>query len=118
MLSSILRKARSLIATQGWTQRTCARNAAGEPCGYVEPGATLCSFGAVEASMYHHGLNRGYVDPIEDKIHGILNATCERLHGVMSYIHWQDRPERTVEEVLALFDAAIVEADAQEAQPK
>jgi hypothetical protein len=114
MLSSILRKARSLIATQGWTQRACARRASGELCGYSEPDAMLCSYGAVAASMRAHGLYLG-IDPIEEKVNDLLNAQTELLHGARSYVAWQDRPERTVEEVLALFDAAIAEADAQEA---
>lgn len=102
--AEILKGARAKIE-QGWCQGYYARDAVGRDVSYNSPSAcSYCLSGALWASATAAGLDVHAVDRCFDLLR----------HGVseLNPMIWQDKPERTKEEVLARFDQAIVKAEA------
>lgn len=98
-----LEAARALLA-RGWTQNVCARNEKGEGVGSRAPEAVCwCALGAINAvtsSSFEGAAVRAAV------YQAILDSVRSR-HPFLDLSGWNDRPNRTQEEVLELFDAAI-----------
>lgn len=90
-----LKAARALIE-KGWTQKWFARDAAGDVCNSSSPNAVCwCVIGACHAT--------GIPD---DTI-----AYMARTQKIAYLPRWNDAPDRTQAEVLALFDKAIALAE-------
>lgn len=99
----VLREARRLIAEVGWTQGTFARNAGGADVSPRSPQATcFCAAGAIIRA--NDGCDMGFSSP---GISAVEHVIDERWIDA-----WNDREERTRDEVLAAFDRAIQLAEA------
>lgn len=99
----ILRAARELIATpERWTQGAGSRDADGVARNFNEPSVTCrCLYMAVSiaAGNYHQGqLDAFWALGFREQSH---------------VVGWNDAPERTHAEVMALFDAAIQAEEAK-----
>lgn len=94
----VLVKARELLAEPGrWTQETAARDAAGLPVGATSDAAVCwCLIGALDA--------------VRDGTTAL--AQLRRTLGCSSVSAWNDAPERTHADVLALLDRAIAKEEA------
>lgn len=99
--AEILRKARELIETKGWTQGAYARSAKGEPVDWYNKRA--CQFCLNGALNYAEGLAFVSYDGRE---------LIREAVGQPNTIKWNDEPTRTKAEVLAVFDRAIALAEA------
>jgi hypothetical protein len=99
-IKDALFKVRSKIE-QGWTRKTFARNFEGMPVSLCSSDA--CEFCLVGAIFKVTALSKfGLLSDVM----GAVGAACG--HG--SLIIWNDSPNRTKEEVLAVVDKAIVNA--------
>lgn len=111
-----LSHARNLISTKGWTKGTFARNAEGKGVSEINPTATcFCMLGAINNYVFnkHDQLRetapdgeyemqlQALWDANEAAMAALRTTTCDNIPT------FNDAPERTVEEVLAAFDAAI-----------
>lgn len=82
-----------------WTPGTLARNAHGAPVQPDGPDAAAWSIGgAVQALRLGSWKSSCIMEAIA--------STLELLHGASSVMVWEDRPERTEADVLALIAAA------------
>ena len=91
----ILKGARGRIE-QGWCQKASARDAQGtRVLAMCSSAVKWCAIGAIDAEMQHED---GYHNPI---------STIARVAGTDNVAQWNDSPDRTQEEVLAVFDKAI-----------
>lgn len=96
--------ARGLLE-KGWTQRDFARDASGCSCGIASDGAArFCMIGAINRAWYDRTgntvpHNEGVV------ISGYFYRAEPSLLGSIAY--WNDRPGRTLSEVLAVMDKLI-----------
>lgn len=87
---ALLMAARETLVVHGWTQ------------GAYRKGNAFCAVGALAFNDYSAS-----GDTVE-KAKGILAKTLMVREGwALSVSSWNDTPERTKEEVLALFDEAI-----------
>jgi len=94
-----LKEARALIAN-GWTQGCPARDANGTDVNSLDPSAvSFCIYGA----CYRASQSRS--DDVYRLTGSVLQKLCTGAPSV-----WNDAPERTQSEVLALFDRAIERA--------
>lgn len=94
-----LREGRALIATKGWTQGQFARDDRGAPVGPASPRATcFCGLGAILAVR---AKTLADLDA-QAAAHEALRRTAGR-----DFALFNDAPGRTVDDVLAKFDAAI-----------
>lgn len=93
--AEILKKARALLAKRGgWIQNVFARTAKGKEVPYDNrAAASFCAWGATARASGE------YNNP------GII--ALERVARIKHLPVWQDKPERTKREILALFDRAI-----------
>lgn len=107
-----LKETRAKLA-QGWTQREFARKD-GEPTGASALDSDCwCVVGALGHVALLHG---DYFMPAKFEarsalVEAIGSAEFERWS--YSLPHWNDAPERTQEDVLALFDKAIAAEEAK-----
>jgi hypothetical protein len=103
--AEILREARAKIE-KGWCQGYYARDKDGNQTSYDNPNAeAFCSSGAVwsfcsDTVSAHQCSYAG----------SFLSEALDDPR--ITFVHWQDQPGRTKEEVLALFDKAIALAEA------
>jgi hypothetical protein len=87
--------ARAILA-QGWTQREYALSSDGTPCGLRSAEATqFCIVGALERII-----------PYGESITHARALLCNHLE-VESLVGWNDAPDRTQADVLALFDRIL-----------
>lgn len=95
-----LRRARGYIGTpERWTQRFFARDKHGNfTYPYKDDAVCFCALGAVNVENLPKG--------VTNAMHGALYAVLAKLE-VDSIAEYNDDPERTHKEILALFDAAI-----------
>lgn len=99
----ILEAAKALIETRGWTQGTYGRDESGAsvPTSELADRATcFCGWGAVNAAVRHDGRS-GW----PSQLWAALRALDLSANG--HFPDFNDAPGRTVQEVLAVFDAAI-----------
>jgi hypothetical protein len=84
-----IRKAANLIETRGWTQHVMARDAAGKPTArFNDPlAASYCTLGAINA--VGGGIEEVWL--------------LERETGIRDIPNWNDDPERTKEDVVAVL---------------
>lgn len=105
-LSQDLRAARALLVERGWTQGCLGRDSGGEPIlytGYLKDlAATLCIGGACAVAA-----------PLceEDDRYYFATQALREASGAEALANWNDEPNRTLDEVLAVFDAAIAKAE-------
>jgi hypothetical protein len=99
--ADVLKEARDLIAKDGgWTQRQYARGADGTYADFYNKKAVcFCTLGA----LYRVGLSEPKA--LNDAEHLLLKSA-----QVENIVVWNDAPERTQAEVVALFDAALSKA--------
>ncbi len=109
--------ARELVE-RGWTQRADARCVDGtivHPCD--ERAASWSLLGALVAALEHVAASDG-----EHAAVGQLARTCRRLADIVdtdSLVQWNDAPERSRADVLAVLDRALAgQADGGEPAPE
>jgi hypothetical protein len=100
---SVLERARALVAN-GWSKETSARNENGFKVRWESPEAVqFCAGGA---------LSRALMDETKtwsQKLIGSLMSSLLKKLPPGSIANWNDKPERTKDEVLSLFDTLIAE---------
>lgn len=98
---SKLKSARDLISQKGaWIQGTFARDKNGFDCEGIDPTAVcFCAMGAIDRAVGETNSFFNFAWPL---YRALDNAG---FHNGIS--EWNDAPERTQEEVVALFDKAI-----------
>lgn len=108
----VLRAAKAFVE-QGWTQGVSARDAKGYPVGATYDGATqFCVVGALERATMGDPL--GYRRACDAKMYMRI-ALEERTHiDSPSVSNYNDKANRTKEEILSLFDEAILIAEKEE----
>lgn len=85
---------------RGWTQGMFAANEAGQPCHTGLGGATAwCASGAVQTASLHEW--RAALDALERHV----PAGASNQGDVLVY--YNDAPERTQADIIALFERAI-----------
>ena len=97
---SDLIEARRLIAEVGWVQGGLSRNLKGELISPWDPAARcFCIAGAImrAVDMTNYEVNNRYLDCIS-KMHAVLKLPIPK---------WNDRADRTREEVVKAFDQVI-----------
>ncbi len=95
-----LKRAKALIE-RGWTQHTRARDAAGDPTHADSADAVMfCVDGACVRVAFETGID-GWA--IADRLETALGKRGFNA----SIARWNDRPDRTKEEVLALMEEVI-----------
>ena len=106
----VLRDAKTLLETKGWTQGTCARNAREEPVDLVDPDASC--FCAIGALWFVDGMDSPAAHAAEM---ALLRVTFHQkvLEQVRVGPHFNDPEGRTLPEVLAKFDEAIAAEEAK-----
>lgn len=98
-----LKRAKELIE-RGWTQNTRARDAEGDPTHADSADAVMfCVEGACVRAAFETGID-GWA--IEDRLETALGKRGFNA----SIARWNDRPDRTKEEVLTLMEEAIHDA--------
>ncbi len=105
----ILRGARALLASgpYAWTQHVTARDADRLRVPHDSPRAASWDIrGALKQAA---GLRSEDFMPWDDELD--VEVGLARLAGVDDLCAWNDRPERTVDEVLALMDRGIAELE-------
>lgn len=103
----VLRDAKALLETKGWTQRSWARNADGTGISAKSTEATCyCGLGAVAAASSEE-LQLLFGSPV--------TAALDRAAGGL-FERFNDSPGRTLPEVLAKFDEAIATEEAKLAE--
>lgn len=108
----VLLAARALIE-QGWTQGCAARESKGYPVSSTYGGATqFCAAGALERAVGESG--DGFKRAVEAQTH--LRTALEARTGKVypSVSEYNDKSNRTKEEILSLFDEAILIAEKEE----
>lgn len=108
-VSSILIAAKAVLEG-GWCQHACARDEAGIPVGTTDLAArTFCVMGALLTLRLPHK---------EESLAIVrLHATARKLDSAYtSAALYNDTPERTHADVLNLYDVAIADAVAEEAE--
>lgn len=78
---------------KGWTQGAFARKADGSPTYSLDPEAVCwCAFGALNMAYPDHG----YV--------GVFTELKTAIGGEQLVAYWNDDPNRTQQEVIAMFE--------------
>jgi len=100
-----LHKAKEAIKILGWGQNTYLNEDSGKVCALGALRAV--SFGVYKNSHYHHKLNvyPSEWGPIYRAEEILSNAMAD--YGYSNMAEWNDKVERTVEDVLQLYDNAI-----------
>ncbi len=106
-VKAVLVSAKELIK-KGWTQGSGARDAQMHPCNDTHENAVCyCALGALNRAEHEAGkatFNRYEI------AYGLLNNEVRKRTKQGSILAYNDASERTVEDVLSLFDAAIMKA--------
>lgn len=103
----VLKKARKLIETKGWTQVVEARDEDGNAIDYRDERAIcFCALGALWRAA----------DGFESDLAVDARATLASCVHTDHIIDWNDRKRRTKEDVLAAFDRAIKKAEKEAKQ--
>ena len=114
----LLKTARDHIA-KGWCQRAFARTAEGIGVRSHNPNAcSFCTLGAIYAVVDVLPVSIRYYDlcALSDAVTNALNVAIKKsgtkgipysTQNSESIARWNDYPERTKEEVLAVYDSAI-----------
>jgi len=93
----ILKGAKALLETKGWTQGAYARGKSGRVVKQPRNAVCFCGIGAISVAA---GGNT------DDDLGYDAYKALERIVG-SGFPHYNDAPGRTKEEVLAVFDKAI-----------
>jgi hypothetical protein len=103
-VADLLRDAKAKIAgPEAWTQGVLARDTAGVAVDPTNPDACRwCAEGAVVAAT-----GQQTFEEASDRCLAYLRASC----GEAALFAWNDAPERSHEEVLEVFDFAILTAE-------
>jgi len=101
--SDLLRAAKALISKpEAWTQHYFARDESRKVVSAYSPEAVcFCGYGALKRVMH------GSTDDLVETSFYLNHA----VRTQKSYGHWQDKPQRTHDEVMAVFDQAITQAE-------
>lgn len=109
--ADVLRRGRDLLREKGWTQKA-----------YKNDSGCMCSLGACyvaagvpvsEEQTHAHTAEEVSAEDRADEAQHFLYRAIREIGGLYGVIDWNDRPERTVEEVYAAFDKAIEIAEGQ-----
>lgn len=85
-------KPSELLRQKGWCQEHAAIDRDGRPVNVQNSSAVaFCAWGAITAC-------KGHCDPDQD------DAICELYSDLGSVVVWNDKPERTAEEVIAKLE--------------
>lgn len=112
--AELLRTARGYIA-QGWTQHNVARDAQGDPVTVDSPRAkSWCMLGSVMLAMRNTdwGETNDWRKRVHNRLVDAMLTADPSATGCTSLAQYNDEPGRTVDEVLAVFDTAIQQAEA------
>lgn len=103
---TILLKARDAVM-RGWTQRTLARDAIGDSVKSQDPRAVgFCAIGA----LWHATNDERLVIYAANVLRDALTEPRD-----ITLVMWNDNPLRTQEEVVALYDKALLQYQPKEA---
>lgn len=97
---AVLLRAAELIATKGWTQRADARTADGETCKPLDPAAVAFCLGGAITAAQPEPVSKDW--PAE----AAARSAVLPFFGGSSRIRWNDAPERTQAEVVAVLRRA------------
>jgi YD repeat-containing protein len=107
-----------LLADNGWTQHGYARNAEGTIVGITDPSATqFCLVGALMRACDINEVESSLALPVAtmkliQKEIGYHMEYWENLHSSYVLTNFNDRPGRTVREVIAVIKKAAEKAKA------
>lgn len=105
---TVLKRAKKLIETKGWTQRVAARDKDGnEADPQSRKASCFCAMGAVERAALGTK-DTVYTTAFYHAEEALGLAVPAQYHG--SIPDYNDAPRRTKAQVLALFDRAIAKA--------
>lgn len=109
----ILRAAKNLLETKGWTQGSFARNEQGNTCFMNDSEAScFCSRGAIyKVSSEFLERNSPIVFDAERALRRAMESNSPASSGTCGIVIYNDAPERTKEEVLLKFAEAIAEEE-------
>ena len=101
----VLRDARAKIATpEQWSRKSYARDAEGEKISHImEDACKFCAYGAVYSTWWRYNFNRRLCN---EAMYEALNVLAKHTPGGC-VIPFNDHPDTSHEDVLAVFDAAI-----------
>lgn len=103
----ILKGAKALLVTKGWTQGDMARDAEGDPVHiWSEAASCFCAYGALRAAT-PGGVGASYA---QMDAASALEATIGDEWP--DFIEFNDAPVRTKDEIVAKFDEAIAALEA------
>lgn len=109
--STVLKKAKALLETKGWTKGHLAEDKDGVPTHSLSTRATcFCAIGAIERACGREPFNALAVGPAIDALTDVLPSSYAEPAD------YNDAPRRTKAQVLALFDRAIKLAEELEKQ--
>ena len=112
LTKDILTSGKAFVEHWGWTQGRLAMNEDGREVEEYDDGAVcFCAEGAIRRAGYEMWkVNAG--EPRE--IAGAVDAALEAIGDLAGdFVHdWNDHPDRTRDEVVAIFDRAIAKAGA------
>lgn len=101
---TVLRGARELLTPEGaWTQNEYAKTRTGRPCSVTSPRAVCW---CLDGALWHETTAEGW-DQAREAVIAVLDSPPSFI------LVWNDDPDRTQAEVLALLDRAIAARQAQ-----
>lgn len=118
----VLREAKYAIAIKGWTQGYYARNADGrDVIGHSEGATCFCALGGIQYATKVRGEAPGFFSTSDLELRAkeylgkalfkrqgpVYGAWHDNAQGMGFIPTYNDHPDRTVEEILSLFDEAI-----------
>lgn len=108
----LLKKGREVMASKDLTKGWFYRDADGRDCNDPEKITSCCTIGALRiAAGYTPAAGEDGFSAVRDvEGFGEAKRAIEVALREFSITNWNDRPERTKEEVLAVFDLAIKES--------
>lgn len=96
--------ARALLRKKGWTQGAFARDVRGYQCATYRPeAATFCAVGAIRSVSADYSFRAS-------RAVDVLCKVIAEGGYLTSLAIWNDEPSRKKEDVLALFDKAILDS--------
>jgi hypothetical protein len=108
--ADILRYARSLLVEKGWCKGAYARDEAGIPS-TLGTGISFCAGGAHWKSLMKYNIRRLSAEGHLTSSFYLLDEATPRNY--VSISDFNDAPETTLDDVLALYDRAIAAAEAK-----
>jgi hypothetical protein len=88
----LLTRSYNILQEYGWTK-----------CAYHDPGVGYCCLGAMQAAQAEAGYSIQVYNEACRKVRAVID---EDKFGRLGIVHWNDAPERTKEEVLAVVTTA------------